>query len=55
MYKIAYTERFKRAFNNLTNNEQIRFQNKMKLFVENVLHPSLRTKKDKRPKRSLWK
>ena len=47
MYKIAYTERFKRVFNNLTNNEQIQFQNKMKLFVENVLHPSLRTKKIK--------
>ena len=23
MYKSAYTERFKKAFNNLTNNEQI--------------------------------
>ena len=47
MYKLAYTERFKKAFNTLTNNEQIQFQNKMKLFVENVLHPSLRTKKIK--------
>ena len=47
MYKLAYTERFKKAFNDLTNNEQIQFQNKMKLFVENVLHPSLRTKKIK--------
>ena len=45
MYKLAYTERFKKAFNDLTNNEQIQFQNKMKLFVENVLHPSLRTKR----------
>ncbi len=44
MYKLAYTERFKKAFNNLTNNEQIQFQNKMRLFVENVLHPSLRKK-----------
>ena len=47
MYKLAYTERFKKAFNDLTHNEQIQFQNKMKLFVENVLHPSLRTKKIK--------
>ena len=47
MYKLAYTERFKKAFNNLTNNEQVQFKNKMKLFVENVLHPSLRTKKIK--------
>ena len=45
MYKLAYTERFKKAFNNLTNNEQVQFQNKMKLFVENVLHPSLRKKR----------
>ena len=30
MYKLAYTERFKKAFNDLTNNEQIQFQNKMK-------------------------
>jgi len=47
MYKLAYTERFKKAFNTLTNSEQLQFQNKMKLFVENVLHPSLRTKKIK--------
>ena len=52
MYKLAYTERFKKAFNDLTNNEQIQFQNKMKLFVENVLHPSLRTKRIKGQKGS---
>ncbi|NMA05763.1 MAG: cytotoxin [Acholeplasmataceae bacterium] len=45
MYKLSYTDRFKKAFNNLTNIEQLQFQNKMKLFIENVLHPSLRTKK----------
>ena len=45
MYKLAFTERFKKAFNNLTNIEQTQFQHKMKLFVENTLHPSLRTKK----------
>ncbi len=28
MYKLAYTERFKKTFNTLTNNEQIQFQNK---------------------------
>ena len=47
MYKLAYTERFKKAFNDLTNNEHVQFKNKMRLFVENVLHPSLRTKKIK--------
>ena len=31
MYKLAYTERFKKAFNDLTNNEQIQFQNKIKV------------------------
>jgi len=45
MYKIIYTNRFKKAFNNLTNSEQIIFENKMRLFIENVQHPSLRTKK----------
>lgn len=47
MYKLSYTERFKKAFNSLTNTEQIQFKNKMSLFIENVLHPSLRTKKIK--------
>ena len=45
MYKIAYTERFKKAFKLLSIIEQKQFQNKMYLFIENVLHPSLRTKK----------
>lgn len=45
MYKIAYTERFKKAFNNLSTKEQALFENKMKIFIKNVLHPSLRTKK----------
>lgn len=47
MYKLTYTDRFKKAFNNLNKDEQNQFENKMKLFIENVLHPSLRTKKIK--------
>ena len=47
MYKIAYTERFKKAFKLLSIIEQKQFQNKMYLFIENILHPSLRTKKIK--------
>ena len=47
MYKLTYTDRFQKAFRNLTIKEQNQFQNKMKLFIENVLHPSLRTKKIK--------
>ena len=35
MYKLTYTERFKRAFNNLTNNEQIQFQKKWVLVYNN--------------------
>ena len=45
MYKITYTERFKKSFNKLTTVEQKQFQSKMKIFVENIMHPSLRTKK----------
>ena len=45
MYKLSYTERFKKAFNDLTNNEQFSFKIKWSCLFENVLHPSLRTKK----------
>ena len=45
MYKITYTPRFKKSFSNLTNVEKQQFQKKMEIFIENVLHPSLRTKK----------
>lgn len=47
MYKITYTERFKKSFKRLNKQEQMQFQNKMELFINNVLHPSLRTKKIK--------
>lgn len=45
MYKITYTPRFKKSFSNLTSVEKQQFQKKMEIFIENVLHPSLRTKK----------
>ena len=45
MYKLLYTTRFKKSFNSLTSVEKEQFRNKMSLFIENVLHPSLRTKK----------
>ena len=45
MYEIEYTSRFKKAFNKLTDVEQALFYNKMKVFIENTLHPSLRTKR----------
>ena len=43
MYKITYTDRFLKSFNNLTNKEQLAFQRKMEIFIKNNLHPSLRT------------
>jgi mRNA-degrading endonuclease YafQ of YafQ-DinJ toxin-antitoxin module len=45
VYQLAFTDRFKKSFNRLTQIEQKQFENKMRLFVENYLHPSLRTKK----------
>ena len=45
MYKLTYTPRFKKAFVGLTPVEKLQFQNKIEIFVENILHPSLRTKK----------
>ena len=45
MYKITYTDRFKKAYGNLSSSEKSQFQNKIKLFAENVLHSSLRTKR----------
>ena len=47
MYKLTYTPRFKKAFLSLTVNEKIQFQKKTEIFVNNILHPSLRTKKFK--------
>lgn len=33
MYKLTYTDRYQKAFRNLTINKQNQFQNKMKLFI----------------------
>lgn len=46
-FKITYTNRFLKSFNRLTIIEQTAFENKMKIFVKNNMHPSLRTKKIK--------
>ena len=53
MYKLAYTERFKKAFNDLTNNEQILFQNEV--VCRKCITSIIKNKKDKRPKRSVRK
>ncbi len=45
MLKITFTERFKKHFRSLTVNEKKLFKNKLSIFSENPLHPSLRTKR----------
>lgn len=45
MIKITYTERFEKHFAKLTVVEKKQFRNKLEIFVNNPLHPSLRTKR----------
>ena len=44
---ITYAERFKKHYKKLTINEKSQFKNKLKIFVKNPNHPSLRTKRIK--------
>ena len=43
--KITYTQRFKKHYLNLSQAEKTQFQNKLRLFCENIAHPSLRAKR----------
>lgn len=45
MYKLSFTKRFEKAYSSLTESEKQQFQNKIRIFVENIMHPSLRTKR----------
>ena len=45
MLKITYTPRFQKHYNKLTDTEKKQFRNKLSIFAENPLHPSLRTKR----------
>ena len=45
MLQITYTERFQKHFKNLNTNEKKQFKNKLTIFVQNPMHPSLRTKR----------
>lgn len=45
MYKLKYTKEFEKNLKSLTKQEQKLVANKLKLFVQNPFHPSLRTKK----------
>jgi mRNA-degrading endonuclease YafQ of YafQ-DinJ toxin-antitoxin module len=44
-YEILFSNKFKKSFSKLEFNEKKLFYKKLSLFVENHLHPSLRTKK----------
>jgi mRNA-degrading endonuclease YafQ of YafQ-DinJ toxin-antitoxin module len=44
-YEILFSNKFKKSFSKLEFNEKKLFYKKLSLFVENHLHPSLKTKK----------
>ena len=44
-FKITFTDRFRKHYNDLNNTEKNQLKNKLKLLSENPLHPSLRTKR----------
>ena len=44
MYKLAYTERFKKAFNNLTNNEQTIAKMQAAILINEALNDLERNK-----------
>lgn len=43
--KIARTDRFKKAYNNLTDEDKRRAEKALRLLVSNISHPSLRVKR----------
>lgn len=46
-FKITYSKNFLKHYKKLSNAEKNQFKNKIKFFIENPTHPSLRTKKIK--------
>ena len=44
MLQITYSDRFQKYYKKLTKQEQDQFKQKLRLFVSNPYHPSLRTK-----------
>lgn len=44
-YKITYSKAFKKHYKKLSDTEKKQMKKKLKFFVENPTHPSLRTKK----------
>jgi len=48
MYKLEYTKAFAKSLKKISGNEQQAVAVKLKILIENPLHPSLRTKKIQR-------
>lgn len=44
-YEFVFTEKFKKHFAKLNNNEKKQLKNKLELLSNNPMHPSLRTKR----------
>lgn len=44
-YEFVFTEKFKKHFAKLNNNEKRQLKNKLELLSNNPMHPSLRTKR----------
>ncbi len=47
MLKITYSDRFQKHYKKLSADEKSQFRRKLDIFVDNPLHPSLRTKRIK--------
>ena len=45
MLQITYSDRFKKHYRTLNDIEKKQFRNKLKIFCENPMHPSLRVKR----------
>ena len=45
MLQITFTNRFQKHYKNLTDIEKKQFKNKLAIFAENPMHPSLRVKR----------
>ena len=44
-YQLSLTDRFRKSYKSLSDNEKRQIINKLALLAENPLHPSLRTKR----------
>ena len=44
-FQFTFTDRFRKHYGNLSDNEKKQLKNKLELLSENPMHPSLRTKR----------